>query len=294
MTQNFLELAKKGNPQAIAALMNSQLQFKGVTVRTSLKDDCLRIVLESEQIPDEQEMTVFIQEGLTVLSSSAIARVKIFGQQIGDDIPVWSRDIELIGKPEVDIPVRRTHLVEDAVHCPNCDSTQLMATKKGFGVGQAAVGAILLGPVGLASGMIGSNQLILSCMKCGHQWEPGKTTATNESQLNHRVTSAKVKIMGIGERIGLSVFTFVVLGSLGIVLFAIPLIGWIAGIFLLLGAIIYPYQLITGDKDSISKLVGDCPHCRKEVEVNGIKTQDFKCSHCKQKVFIKEQEFHTI
>jgi DNA-directed RNA polymerase subunit RPC12/RpoP len=112
--------------------------------------------------------------------------------------------------------------------------------------------------------------------------------------LKHRTTSATVKMMSMGERIGTSVLAFVLCGAIGIALFVVPIIGWIAGLFFLMGAISIPYWCITGDKNFISKLVGNCPHCRKEVEVNNINAKDFNCSHCKQKVFIRERKFHTI
>lgn len=294
MSQQNWDLAKKGEPQAIAALMNYHLQPKGINVRASLKDDCLRLVLESEQVPDEQAITAFIHESLAALGSSAIVRVKVFGQQIGDDIPVWSRDLELIGKPEADVSVRHAQPVEDAVDCPKCGSTQIMATKKGFGVGKAAVGAVLLGPIGLAGGMMGSNQIMLSCMKCGHQWKPGETTVTNKKPINHRVTSAKVKIMSLVERIATGVFAFIVFGFFGIVLLCIPIIGWIPGLLCLIGAIYCPFLSIFGDKDIISFLVGNCPHCGKEVKVSNIKAQYYDCCHCEQKFFIRGQKFHTI
>lgn len=58
--QNDLELAKQGNPHAIAALMNRQLQPKGITAKATLKDGCLQIMLESTQVPDQQALVSFM------------------------------------------------------------------------------------------------------------------------------------------------------------------------------------------------------------------------------------------
>ena len=62
---------------------------------------------------------------------------------------------------------------EPQIKCPKCASTQLTANKKGFGLGKAAVGGLLLGPVGLLGGMIGGGTVIITCLNCGNSWQPG-------------------------------------------------------------------------------------------------------------------------
>ena len=63
---------------------------------------------------------------------------------------------------------------EKKVCCPKCGSTQLTANKKGIGLGKAAVGAFVAGPYGLVAGGIGKNKIIITCLNCGKQFEPGK------------------------------------------------------------------------------------------------------------------------
>jgi stress response protein SCP2/tellurite resistance protein len=63
----------------------------------------------------------------------------------------------------------------DDLACPKCHSTNIRTGKKGFGLGKAAIGGLILGPVGLLGGFIGNNQLKLTCNNCGNAWSPNQT-----------------------------------------------------------------------------------------------------------------------
>lgn len=65
---------------------------------------------------------------------------------------------------------------EKKVCCPKCGSTQLTANKKGYSLGKAIAGGVItLTPiVGVATGLIGKNKIIITCLNCGKQFEPGK------------------------------------------------------------------------------------------------------------------------
>ena len=55
--------------------------------------------------------------------------------------------------------------------CPMCGAVsewkQVDTSNKGFSVGKAAVGAVLLGPVGLVGGALGKQTTSYYCGKCG-------------------------------------------------------------------------------------------------------------------------------
>lgn len=70
---------------------------------------------------------------------------------------------------------KRTPINDDVVRCPKCGSSQLTANKKGFSLGKAVAGGVLLVPIaGVATGMIGKNKIIITCLSCGKQFKPGK------------------------------------------------------------------------------------------------------------------------
>lgn len=55
--------------------------------------------------------------------------------------------------------------------CPSCGKPTIQAMKKGFGFGEAAVGALILGPIGILGGAVGANEIEFVCTTCGHRWK---------------------------------------------------------------------------------------------------------------------------
>ncbi len=92
---NLLTLAKQGNPKAIAAMLNKSLQPKGITAKAGVKENCLQILLESEQIPDQEAMVSYIRKGLINLGVESIKSVKVYGRQKGIEAPAWNQQFEL-------------------------------------------------------------------------------------------------------------------------------------------------------------------------------------------------------
>lgn len=97
MTEStILQLAKQGDPDAIATLMNRSLQPKGMTAKAERVDDSLHVLLEADQVPNRSALTAFVQAGLQRLGVSSIHSVTVLGKQISADEPAWSQEIELL------------------------------------------------------------------------------------------------------------------------------------------------------------------------------------------------------
>lgn len=91
--QDTLELAKQGDAQAIASLINRQLQSKGITAKVTINNSYLQIILESNQSLNQQALVEFLFKGLTKLKITSITRAKILGNKIGESFPSWSEEL---------------------------------------------------------------------------------------------------------------------------------------------------------------------------------------------------------
>jgi hypothetical protein len=78
-------------------LITNSLKARGITARANLKGDCLRVMLESAQVPDQSAMVPFIGQGLMKLGIASIKTVKVYGKQVDTNLSAWSQDIDLDG-----------------------------------------------------------------------------------------------------------------------------------------------------------------------------------------------------
>lgn len=112
--QDIRELAKQGNPKALATLINHSLKPKNITSKVGVKDDCIQILLESAQVPDQKAIVPFIRNALIKLEVS-LNTVKVYGRQLGEETVAWNQTFELI--PIQDTPVI-SEPIEDSILPP--------------------------------------------------------------------------------------------------------------------------------------------------------------------------------
>ncbi len=70
-------------------------------------------------------------------------------------------------------PTTIRHNTNDKLVCQRCGSSNLHADKKGFSGGNALIGGLLTGGIGLLAGTVGSNDIKITCLKCGAKFNPG-------------------------------------------------------------------------------------------------------------------------
>lgn len=57
--------------------------------------------------------------------------------------------------------------------CPKCHSRELHPERRGFSTGQAVVGGLVFGPLGILAGNVGASEEKLICIKCGNRFNVG-------------------------------------------------------------------------------------------------------------------------
>jgi hypothetical protein len=203
--QNLVELARSGNPKAISALLNRNLQKHNILAKVDVKGDRLKVLFEADQVPGQAKMYAFMQKGMESLKPDAINKVSLYGKAFSEDFHEWEQNFE-IQKPleiqlssteevankirdmaksrtessdiEYESPFLLTQKIErseidNSAYCPNCGSSHLQIRKDtNVSWGRAAVGWALLGAVGGAVGAItGEDRNSVACLNCGTSWK---------------------------------------------------------------------------------------------------------------------------
>jgi stringent starvation protein B len=92
-----LDLAKQGDADAIAALMNRSLTPQGVKARVILQGTTLQILLESLEIPAQERLCSYIVQGLRKIGTPTIQRLELFGKQSDCEGYAWTENYQVEG-----------------------------------------------------------------------------------------------------------------------------------------------------------------------------------------------------
>ncbi len=96
--KSLVELAREGNPKAIAALLNHNLQKYNITAKVDIKEDQLKVLFESDQVPAQERMYAFMQKGINNLKPKAITIVNLYGKAFDQGFYEWEQ-VFLINQP---------------------------------------------------------------------------------------------------------------------------------------------------------------------------------------------------
>jgi TM2 domain-containing membrane protein YozV len=100
----LIELARSGDPKAIEILLNHSLKKEGIQIKVGLKENCLKIMFESEDTPNELRLSRPVFNAIQKLHCKSIHKVKLYGKKQGDEFPDWMKEQIQFHTEKVDIP----------------------------------------------------------------------------------------------------------------------------------------------------------------------------------------------
>ncbi|HWY79105.1 MAG TPA: hypothetical protein VNW29_01985 [Candidatus Sulfotelmatobacter sp.] len=128
-----------------------------------------------------------------------------------------------------------------------------------------------------------NNETILGMKIYKDGFEPKKLNKKTKKNLGQDV-AAKVG----GTILGTAFAPFLII--FGILLFAIPIIGWIPGIFLIGMGIVAPFSGIFMDADDFKNFKGECPRCDTLITIK-VKEKATTCKVCKRRLLVTKKGF---
>lgn len=92
-------LAKQGDLNAIAALMNRALHPQGIGVKVAYQKGHLRVLLEGKTVPDQTVLAPYIRKGILALQVPGWHTLSVLGRLHGASPPAWSKTFALTAPP---------------------------------------------------------------------------------------------------------------------------------------------------------------------------------------------------
>lgn len=97
---SILQRAKQGDTGAIASTINYLLKEHNVNATVSINEGCLKVILESKEILNQETLLPLIHKLAIKLEIKAIDSVRVYGKKVGEDIPLWNASIPLNGSKD--------------------------------------------------------------------------------------------------------------------------------------------------------------------------------------------------
>ena len=129
-------------------LQNQQPIIPDVGVSKKVIIPTYRETSQEKSLVEQAEPYVIVKDGLSQNQANLIAQ-KFQAIGVAAQIYSSSEPVSFVN-PAKD---------KDIICCPKCGSTEYHAGARGFS---------------LVTGFIGSGKTVLTCLKCGHRWKPGK------------------------------------------------------------------------------------------------------------------------
>lgn len=132
----MLTQARKGNPQAIAVILNHFTRPKEITTTVNKAGNALHIVFSAHRLPNQDVMTNFVQRSIEQLEIHTVDRVYITGQRVGHDPAEWHTDLSL---PAIEATEDTVELIQEVKYSAVKPQTSDRTAENGLTAGTLAI-----------------------------------------------------------------------------------------------------------------------------------------------------------
>nr|WP_277875234.1 AAA family ATPase [Alkalinema sp. FACHB-956] len=85
----------QSQPLQSQPLQNQPLQSQQIQAKTNLRDGCLQVMFEAATAPEMSKMVVLMRQVIQTVGTQHISRLQIYGREIGQEFPAWSKEFRL-------------------------------------------------------------------------------------------------------------------------------------------------------------------------------------------------------
>lgn len=125
------QLARQGDTQAIATLLKRAFEQQGTTVKVNRQDQCLQILLEASQVPEQAAAMYVIQQMMSVLQPAGLSLVRVYGRRSGAAHYVWQQEFPVTYVESVPAVSAQDHAIGELAKSAQTDPPQRQLARKG-------------------------------------------------------------------------------------------------------------------------------------------------------------------
>jgi hypothetical protein len=92
---DILSRIRQGDPNVLTSILNHSLRPYGIRAQVVHRENCLHVLLESEQPPDFQVWVPMLQRVMRHLGIQSVGTVKVYGHQADNPAVAWKREFTL-------------------------------------------------------------------------------------------------------------------------------------------------------------------------------------------------------
>lgn len=128
---DLVQLARQGDTQAIATLLKRAFEKQNIIIKVNRKDQCLQILLEAAQVPEQTAAMYVIQQMMSVLQPARLSMIRVYSRRSGAAHYVWQQEFPVTYIEPVPAISSQESSAEELARAVQHDSPQRQLARKG-------------------------------------------------------------------------------------------------------------------------------------------------------------------